>query len=81
MARVLRGFAPAPPCCICHTERCEVSHVVLVRINPSPQSSPQGEEEKYKSSIRHAVSLASTKQTTLNLLGEGSSFPSNIDGE
>ena len=31
---------------ICHTERSEVSQAVLVKVNPSPQSSPQGEEEK-----------------------------------
>ena len=29
-----------------HTELSEVSQTDLVRINPSPQSSPQGEEEK-----------------------------------
>ena len=31
---------------ICHTERSEVSQTVFVKVNPSPQSSPQGEEEK-----------------------------------
>lgn len=31
---------------ICYTERSEVSQTVLVKVNPSPQSSPQGEEEK-----------------------------------
>ena len=31
---------------ICHTERSEVSQTVLVKVNPSPQSSPQGEAEK-----------------------------------
>ena len=45
MARVLRGFAPEPP--VVFVILSEVSHVVLVRINPSPQSSPQGEEARY----------------------------------
>ena len=31
-----------------HTERSEVSQSILVRFNPSPQSSPLGEEEKIK---------------------------------
>ena len=31
---------------ICHTERSEIFQTVLVKVNPSPQSSPQGEEEK-----------------------------------
>ena len=31
---------------ICYTERSEIFQTVLVKVNPSPQSSPQGEEEK-----------------------------------